>query len=102
MQETATVKKAVELLNVPSRNNSLMMKKYNSHVEIIFLYTHVLFFQLCYRLKKFDIRTVQKFGLYNGIRNALSMSNRFDVVKGTTPPPFQSYTRTYHDQSIRL
>ncbi len=39
-----TVKNAVELLDVPSWNNSLMMKKYNSHVEILFLYTHVLFF----------------------------------------------------------
>jgi hypothetical protein len=53
-----TAKNAVELLDVPSRNNSLMMKKYNSHVEILFLYTHVLLFQLCYRMRKFDIRTV--------------------------------------------
>jgi hypothetical protein len=41
---TYTVKNAVELLDVTSRNNSLMMKNYNSHVEILFLYTHVLFF----------------------------------------------------------
>ncbi len=39
-----TVKNAVELLDVPSKNNSLMMKKYNSHVELLFSYTHVLFF----------------------------------------------------------
>jgi hypothetical protein len=39
-----TVKNAVELLDVPSRNNSLVMKKYNSHIKILFLYTDVLFF----------------------------------------------------------
>ncbi len=38
-----TVKNAVELLDVPSKNNSLMMKKYNTQVELLFLYTHVLF-----------------------------------------------------------
>jgi len=53
-----TVKNAVELLDVPSKNNSLMMKKYNTQVELLFLYTHVLFFQLCYRVRNFDIRTV--------------------------------------------
>jgi hypothetical protein len=90
------VKNAVELLDVPSRNNSLMKKKYNSHVEVLFLYTHVFLFQLCSRMRKFDIRTVLKIGEYNGTRNTLSMSNKFDVEKGTTPPPFHySYTRTY-------
>ncbi len=39
-----TVKNAVELLDAPSRNNFLVMKKYNRHVEILFLYIHVLFF----------------------------------------------------------
>ncbi len=39
-----TVKNAVELLDVPSKNNSLMMKKYNTQVKLLFLYTHVLFF----------------------------------------------------------
>jgi hypothetical protein len=53
-----TVKNAVELLDVPPRINSLMMKNYNSHVEILFSYTHVLFFQFYYRMRKFDIRTV--------------------------------------------
>jgi hypothetical protein len=53
-----TVKIAVKLLDVPSKNNSLMMKKYNTQVELLFLYTHVLFFQLCYRVRNFDIRTV--------------------------------------------
>jgi hypothetical protein len=55
---TRTVKNAVELLDVPSKNNSLMMKKYNTQVELLFLYTHVLFFQLCYRVRKFGINTV--------------------------------------------
>jgi hypothetical protein len=54
----STVKNAVELLDDPSRNNSLMMKKYNSYVEIPFSYTHVLFFQLSHRIRKFDIRIV--------------------------------------------
>jgi hypothetical protein len=53
-----SVKNAVKLLDAPSRNNSQVMKKYNSHVQILFLYTHVLFVQLCYRKKNFDIRTV--------------------------------------------
>jgi hypothetical protein len=39
-----TVKNAVELLDVPSKNNSLMMKKYSTQVELLFLYTHVVFF----------------------------------------------------------
>jgi hypothetical protein len=37
------MKNAVELLDVPPMNSSLMMKNYNSHVEILFLCTHVLF-----------------------------------------------------------
>jgi hypothetical protein len=36
--DTHTVKNAVELLDVPPRINSLMMKNYNSHVEILFSY----------------------------------------------------------------
>ncbi len=42
--ERYTVKNAVELLVFPPRNNSLMMKKYSSHVKKIFLDTYVLFF----------------------------------------------------------
>ncbi len=34
-----TVKKAVELLDVPSRNTSLMLQKYNSYAEIFCLST---------------------------------------------------------------
>jgi hypothetical protein len=55
---TYTVKKAVELLDVPSRNTSLMLKKYNSNVEFFCLSTYGLFFPLCYRMKKFDVRAV--------------------------------------------
>jgi hypothetical protein len=54
----STVKKAVELLDVPSRNSSLMLKKYNGNVEFFCLSTYVLFFPLCHRMKKFDIRAV--------------------------------------------
>jgi hypothetical protein len=50
----AGVKKAVELLDVPSRNTSLMLKKYNGNVEFFCLSTYVLFFPLCHRMKKFD------------------------------------------------
>ncbi len=53
-----TVKKAVELLDVPSRNTSLMLKKYNGNVEFFCLSTYVLFFPLCHRMKKFDVRAV--------------------------------------------
>ncbi len=53
-----TVKKAIELLDVPSRNTSLMLKKHNSNVEFFCLSTYVLFFPLFYRMKKFDIRAV--------------------------------------------
>jgi hypothetical protein len=41
-----------------------MMKKYNTQVELLFLYTHVLFFQLCYRVRNFDIRTVHGWRKY--------------------------------------
>jgi hypothetical protein len=44
ISQSYTVKNAVELLDVPPRINSLMMKNYNSHVKILFSYTHVLFF----------------------------------------------------------
>ncbi len=53
-----TVKIAVELLDVPSRNTSLMLKKHNSNVEFFGLSTYVLFFPLCYQMKKFDFRAV--------------------------------------------
>jgi hypothetical protein len=39
-----TAKNAVDAVDVPSRNNSMTIKKYNSHIKILFLYTHVLFF----------------------------------------------------------
>ncbi len=54
-----TVKKAVELLDAPSKNTFLKWNKYDSIVEIIYLYTHVFFSPLCNRMRKFDIREVQ-------------------------------------------
>jgi hypothetical protein len=54
-----TVKKAVKLLDAPSKNTFLIPNKYNSKVEIIYLDTHVFFPPLCYRMRKFDIREVQ-------------------------------------------
>ncbi len=54
-----TVKKAVKLLDAPSKNNFLKSNKYNSKVEIVSLDTHVFFSPLCYRMRKFDIREVQ-------------------------------------------
>jgi hypothetical protein len=54
-----TVKKAVELLDAPSKNTLLKSNKYNSIVEIVYLDTHVFFSLLCYRMRKFDIREVQ-------------------------------------------
>jgi hypothetical protein len=38
------VKKAVELLDAPSKNIALMLNKSNSSVEIHFFFSHVLFF----------------------------------------------------------
>jgi hypothetical protein len=38
-----TVKKAVELLDAPSKNTFLKLNKYNSIVEIVYLDTHVFF-----------------------------------------------------------
>ncbi len=54
-----TVKKAVELLDAPSKNTFLKSNKYNSKVEKVYLDTHVFFSQLCYRMRNFDIREVQ-------------------------------------------
>ncbi len=54
-----TVKKAVELLDAPSKNTFLKSNKYNSIVEIVYLDTHVFFPPLCNRMRKFDIREVQ-------------------------------------------
>jgi hypothetical protein len=54
-----TVKKAVELLDAPSKNTFLKSNKYNSIVEIVYLDTHVFFSPFCYRMRKFDIREVQ-------------------------------------------
>ncbi len=45
-------KKAVDLLDVPSRNTSLMLKKYNSNVEILCLSIHVFLFPFCYRYQR--------------------------------------------------
>jgi hypothetical protein len=59
-----TVKKAVKLLDVPSRNTSLMLKKNNGNVEFLCLSTYVLFFPLCHRMKKFDIRAVKKISVH--------------------------------------
>ncbi len=39
----STVKKAVELLDAPSKNTLLKSNKYNSIVEIVYLDTHVFF-----------------------------------------------------------
>jgi hypothetical protein len=41
--QTNTVKKAVELIDAPSKNTFLIPNKYNSKVEIIYLDTHVFF-----------------------------------------------------------
>ncbi len=54
-----TVKKAVELLDAPSKNTFLKSNKYNSTVEIVYSDTHVFFSPLCNRMRKFDIREVQ-------------------------------------------
>ncbi len=54
-----TVKKAVELLDAPSKNTLLKSNKYNSIVEIFYLDTLVFFSPLCNRMRKFDIREVQ-------------------------------------------
>jgi hypothetical protein len=54
-----TVKKAVELLDGPSKNTLLKSNKYNSKGKIVYLVTHVFFSPLCYRMRKFDIREVQ-------------------------------------------
>ncbi len=54
-----TVKKAVELLDAPSKNTFLKSNKYDSIVEIVYLDTHVLFSPLCNRMRKFEIREVQ-------------------------------------------
>ncbi len=54
-----TVKKAVELLDGPSKNTLLKSNKYNSKGEIVYLDTHVFFSPLCYRMRKFDMREVQ-------------------------------------------
>ncbi len=43
-----------------------------------FSYIPMSFFQLSYRMRKFDIRPVWKIGVYNGIRNPMSISNKFD------------------------
>ncbi len=51
-------KKAVELLDAPSKNTYLKSNKYNGIVEIVYLDTHVFFSPLCYRMRKFDIREV--------------------------------------------
>ncbi len=56
---TYTVKKAVELLDGPSKNTLLKSNKYNSKGEIVYLDTHVFFSPLCYQMRKFDIREVQ-------------------------------------------
>jgi hypothetical protein len=43
MLTSFTVKKAVELLDAPSKNTFLKSNKYNSKVEIVYLDTHVFF-----------------------------------------------------------
>jgi hypothetical protein len=56
---TITVKKAVELLDAPSKNTFLKSNKYDRIVEIVYLDTYVFFSPLCNRMRKFDIREVQ-------------------------------------------
>jgi hypothetical protein len=69
-----TVKNAVELLDVTSRNNSQMMKKYNSHVEILFLYTHVLacIFSQCGIALVMDLRKLSE-GSHLDQKNSIGM-----------------------------
>jgi hypothetical protein len=52
-------KKAVKLLDAPSKNTFLQSNKYDSIVEIAYLDTHVFFSPLCNPMRKFDIREVQ-------------------------------------------
>ncbi len=46
-----TLKKAVELLDAPSKIIALMLNKSNSSVEIHFFFSHVLFFTLLANMK---------------------------------------------------
>jgi hypothetical protein len=95
-----TVKKAVELLDAPSKNTFLKSNKYDSIVEIVYLDTHVFLSPLCNRMRKFDIREVQKFytntelrPTFSTMKNCEKMWNKFDSERGV--PPSTSSSNIY-------